>query len=284
MIKISSYIITFICATVVAILIKTFIGQPCYISTESMENTLYKGDYVWVNKWKYGVVLPHNLSEIPIINIFTWMTGLRNIDRKNDWGYHRIKTGRNPLRFDISVFSSPENPEIFITKRIIGLPGDTISLKQGHLFINHKYVKQPKGIIRIRRAHPVKFPHNTNWTTLDYGTIVIPQKDMSITLNTNNFLWIKDLANKEGEILDIQEDSFFLNRKSTNEYTFKQNYYFVLGDNRNNSNDSRFYGFIPEQNLIGTINFIIFSINTSFPIGFAFRENRFVKFLYTEFD
>ena len=67
------------------VLIRLFLGEPCYIPSESMEPTLCTGDWVWVDKASCGALLPDRFADIPLLNVFTWITFLREKDLKNNW-------------------------------------------------------------------------------------------------------------------------------------------------------------------------------------------------------
>ena len=245
------------------ILVRIFIGQPSYISSGSMENTLMSGDYVWVNKLTYGPVMPRRFADIPLINAFTWIKRLREKDKQNDWGYNRLKVGRSPLLGDIAVYSSTETQGVWIVKRIAGCPGDTILIKEGELIVNGQSSDHMSTIIKTESGDQARFPFNTTWTSHNYGPLVIPGKEVRIKLDKDNYLWIKDIAKTEGRTLTCARDSiFFCNGEKINAYTFNKDYYFMLGDNRRNSLDSRFSGFISEQKIEGIISFVLFSIDT----------------------
>jgi signal peptidase I len=101
---------------------------------------------------------------------------------------------------------------------------------------------------------------NSNWTLDDMGPIIIPQKGMQINLNPDTFMLYK-------KVLDLFEKTkvtekngiYFVNGKSSKTYTFKLNYYFMMGDNRKGTSDSRLWGFLPETNIVGKVQCILFS-------------------------
>ena len=92
------------------------------------------------------------------------------------------------------------------------------------------------------------------WDTDNFGPVTLPQKGKTITLNLkNHYLYQMLINNQENNIMILGNAIFTINDKITNQYTFKKNYYFILNDNRHETNDSRSYGFIPEDQIVGKI-------------------------------
>lgn len=137
---------------------------------------------------------------------------------------------RAPKRGDIVVFLSPKEPGLHVVKRVIGAPGDRVRLEQGRLFINGK--EEPEPYV-IPSDHPDIFADNFP-ATPNYVRGVTPEWNVQLPLHT-----------REGELV-VPEGS-----------------YFVMGDNRGESYDSRYWGFLPQENVIGRPLFIFWSFEAT---------------------
>lgn len=99
-----------------------------------------------------------------------------------------------------------------------------------------------------------------NWTLDNYGSIIIPKQGMKISLTNDTFNLYKEIIeNYENTTIKKQKEVFFVDGKIITSYTFKKNYYFMMGDNRNDSQDSRYIGLIPEEKIVGKVSCILFS-------------------------
>lgn len=123
------------------------------------------------------------------------------------------------------------------------------------------------------------FPVDRNWNADFYGPLYIPKKGDILKLNKGNITQYIDLIRKyENNSLVIKGDSIYINGKLSNTYKVKQDYYFMIGDNRDNSLDSRFFGFVPEDHILGKPVFIWFSVQGVFDNGdFNIRWKRMFK-------
>lgn len=108
------------------------------------------------------------------------------------------------------------------------------------------------------------FPHNTNWTVDNFGPITIPEEGKTVELNQQNLpLYKRIIVNYEGNSLENNGSTIKINGEVTKSYTFKQNYYWMMGDNRHRSEDSRYWGFVPEDHIVGKPVFIWMSWDTN---------------------
>lgn len=249
-----------ILAAVLAFTSKVFIAEAYRIPTSSMESTLFAGDYVIVNKLLYG---PKTPEVIPFTNI-------------------QIPSIKFPMisqieRNDVLIFEYPgiinhdfsEQKSNYV-KRCVGLPGDTLSIINRKVHINGKVLDEPSTLHFTRSKskffgvpNSSIFPHDSEWNEDNYGPILIPKKDLTIKLSPRNISrWI-DLIIFENDKshFEITNGKILQDGVEIDSYTFKNNYYFFLGDNRDESYDSRFWGFVPEQNIIGRPMIIYWSVD-----------------------
>lgn len=153
--------------------------------------------------------------------------------------------GRN----DIIVFNHPGDEGAQLVKRCIGLPGDTVSICKGAVYVNGRIVPALSSVKKNGEDVPVDFPlRSLGWTTNNYGPVVTPTKGTVIAIDSVN----------------VQLYRFVLQPKSNTSpsdtfCTFRTNGYFVLGDNRGNSLDSRYWGFVPEELIVGKVLMVYFS-------------------------
>jgi signal peptidase I len=120
----------------------------------------------------------------------------------------------------------------------------------------------------------------TGWTRDNYGPIWIPKKGESIKLNMKNIaIYERPIKVYEGNDLQVKNGKIFINGKLATSYTFKMDYYWMMGDNRHNSADSRYWGFVPEDHIVGKPIFIWWSHDVDHPGFSGIRWHRLFKFV-----
>lgn len=258
-------------AAIAAFFIITFVIQNTRIPTGSMEDTILVGDFVLVNKFIYGSsspkYIPFTETEIP---------------------HFRLPALREPRPKDIVVFEFPGDRDLVkatevgvnYVKRCIGTPGDTIQIIDKVVFVNGKqfwlppHIKylspypRPKGFVE-----PRIFPKGMPWNEDDYGPLIIPKKGYVINLSLNNIeQWRTAIDREYGKnVVEINGSTITIEGKPVSSYTFKKDYYFMMGDNRDDSLDSRFWGFVPRDLIVGEAFITLFSWDREIPFTDLFR-------------
>lgn len=265
------------------ILIRVFVCELGVIPSPSMLSTIKNGDWILIDKFTYGAKLPDRWSDVPVINAFTWIPFLRHADSTVNWSYGRLPGFRPVKRSDIVVFSQKENPRVRIIKRVVGIAGDTVQIRDGRVIVNRTELKLPDTVFPTVFEEEImtSFPSTeTGWTIHNYGPIVIPSAGDSILLNSQTFDYVKDIvAFEQGDSIVKKDSSYYLRDEPILAYKVQQNYYFVLGDNRKNSIDSRYTGFVAANQVVGRVNMILFSYNKEKPSWYKFRNDRFFRII-----
>ena len=124
------------------------------------------------------------------------------------------------------------------------------------------------------------FPNNAGyvWTEDNFGPLWVPRKDATVALTLENLpLYERIIKNYEGNSLEVKNGVIYINGKEAEEYTFKMDYYFMMGDNRHMSADSRYWGFVPEDHVVGTPSFVWLSIDKYKPFPSNIRWERMFR-------
>jgi signal peptidase I len=186
------YARSFFPVILIVLLIRSFLFEPFRIPSDSMMPTLLDGDFIFVNKYAYGLRLPVINSKVVAIN--------------------------SPQRGDVIVFRLPSDPSTNYIKRLVGLPGDHIVVRDRQLFVNGE--RMPMRLDGVYQGHG----------------------------HTGARIGFEQLGAAEHEVLYLMD-------RYTRDYeqTVPEGHFFFMGDNRDNSRDSRFpeVGFVPERNLVG---------------------------------
>jgi|WetSurMetagenome_2_1015567.scaffolds.fasta_scaffold72206_1 signal peptidase I len=270
--KPKEYFDALVFAAIVAFIIKVFLFEAYRIPTGSMENTLLVGDFLLVTKFTYGATTPRN---IPFTDIRV--------------PYVKLPEFKEPKLGDIIVFDFPGDRDekaskevLNYIKRCVGLPGDSIKVvnkvlyNNGVAFTNPPNSKFISPLQTANMSNPRIFPKGSGWNEDNYGPIRVPKEGDKIKIDSTNFESWRMFVIKEGRKIELRNDKkVYVDDKELPDgfYTVKRDYLFMMGDNRNNSLDSRFWGFMPRENVVGEAFLIYWSWDAN--IGF----NEFFKLL-----
>ncbi len=230
-----------IIAAIFATILRVFVVESYRIPTGSMESTLLAGDFLFVNKYVYGPKIPFTDIRLP---------GVKKVDRG-----------------DIIVFKFPKDRSLNYIKRCVALSGDTLEIHGQELSINKKPAPLPPHaqFIGNRMAAGdgdyMIFPQFSNFNKDNYGPIRIPGKGDVVPLNPATYPLYSALIADEGHEVSLQGRTVFIDGTPVQNYTVQSNYYFAMGDNRDNSLDSRFWGFLPEKDIVGQALMVYWSWN-----------------------
>lgn len=360
-------------ALIAVYFINIFVFQNYQIPSSSLEKSLLVGDYLFVSKLSYGPRVPNTPISFPLVqNTLPILDSKSYLDWPK-WGYKRVKGLGEVKRNDIVVFNFPagdtiaikmQNPDYYTlleevgrerinldkntfgdviyrpvdkrenyVKRCIGMPGDTIEIRNNQVYIDGKEAKNPvemqlnyyletdgsplteeqfrlldiskddrilassngyqnllsfmgftpnangqynpvyrlpltaKALSIAKKLPIVKqiviepdawagttYPvgYKTGWSRDNLGPLWIPKKGETIPLTERNLaLYTRCIKNYENNTLEVKDGKVYINGKPETSYTFKYDYFWMMGDNRHNSADSRSWGFVPEDHVVG---------------------------------
>lgn len=336
-------------------LIRVFFIEAYKIPTSSMEPTLQVGDFMFVSKAHYGSRVPNTPLGLPFMHHTIPGTKSRAYSELIKWDYKRLPGLQKIKRNDIAVFNIPfehdmqdgwskvyysgieydsrpvDKREHYI-KRVIGVPGDSIEVRDRQVYVNGKIGENPE-LLQFKYQYkastpsgrlsmnalsktgvrtyinyrmgggnpqiysngqvstdidatpaaaaelsknplvtsvdmqpsntPAGFPSSARelgWTGDNYGPIWIPKKGSTVQLTKKNFdIYRTAIEVYEGNEVSFKDNKILLNGEEVSSYTFKMDYFWMMGDNRHSSLDSRAWGFVPEDHIVGKPLFVFFS-------------------------
>lgn len=250
-------IIVFYFIVAISILIRVLSLAFFRVPTDSMQPTLLSGDNILVNKTIMGA------------RIFDIWEAAEDKDVE----IHRLPGLGKVKRNDVLVFHYPYPHSKdslsmhllkYYVKRCIALPGDTMGIKQGHYYV--KGVKEPIGNVEaqeriaglkkddVRGIVMDTYPWDKyiNWTIQDFGPLHVPAKGQTVAMDSTAVkLYRKLIEWEQKKPLTREGSKVYLGDSLIQEYRFRENYYFMGGDNMENSEDSRYWGLLPEPYIVG---------------------------------
>lgn len=230
--------------------LNSFVIASFEVPTGSMENEIMTGDFLFVNKFIYGGSSPRN---IPFTNVrlpYFTIPGFDDVERG-----------------DVIVFVFPgqrdeSDPEefSFYLKRCMAKGGDTLQVVDRVVYVNGEPVPFPRNVrfnmLSIKPAgepDPRIFPPGSNFNEDNYGPVVIPRKGDTLSVNRENVSQWRVFIEREGHRVSLgRNGTVMIDGRASETYVVERNYVFGMGDNRDNSLDSRFWGFIPEDDIVGS--------------------------------
>ena len=359
----------------ISLAIKVLFVEAYKIPTPSMEETLLAGDFIFVSKLSYGPRLPNTPLSIPFFHN-TLPSGKKSYSERirmpyrRLWGFSRVRRddiivfnfpegdtmvaqypgqnyyslvrqyGRDYIHSQFDIITHPPDKREHFIKRCVALPGDTVRIIEGKVFVNGRessltpgkkfryyvttrgnplpeelldslhikessvtynpvnslhvlYLTQKK--LEILRSYPgvrsIKqyveptlsfqnqeiYPHSDSfrWTLDHFGPLGVPGKGDTVRLNMKNLpLYRRLIEVYEQNELEVRDRQILINDCPSDHYIMKMDYYFVMGDNHHNSADSRNWGFVPEDHLLGKAVLIWLSVEPDRPVLEGLRKER----------
>ena len=250
---------TILGAIVMVMIINGLLIASFVVPTGSMERTVMTGDFLFVNKFIYG---PSTPQLIPFLNV--------------PLPYFRFPGIRDPRKGDVIVFIFPgnrdevEDPNFqYYLKRCVAVSGDVLEIRDNEVYVNGRHQPlPPEGVYdplvgdRYDEASQT-FPPGRGYTHDNYGPLKVPGEGDVVELTVQNYQEWVTFIRREGHTVELNGNTILIDGQPATSYKVERNYCFGMGDNRDHSLDSRFWGFIPMENVVGTPIMVYWSWDTN---------------------
>lgn len=331
-------------AVIAASLIRWATFEAYTIPTPSMEKSLLVGDFLFVSKLHYGPRTPMTPLQVPLTHQTIWGTNIPSYSDAIQLKSYRLPGFSEVQRNDVVVFNYPpeeQHPADLRTnyiKRAIGLPGDSLEVRDMQVYINGKAIENPEKMqfkyiiiptmqlsdkffqdrninladkqmfdkgylidatpelakeieqldfikeVILYKATPdeveaaifPQVPSKYKWSRDFFGPIYIPKEGATVAITPESLPFYERVITEyeHNENAEIRDGKLFIDGKEVTQYTFKQDYYFMMGDNRHNSLDSRYWGYVPADHVVGKAVMIWMSTNPEGSFFSRIRWNR----------
>lgn len=306
--KFLRWILAFSGAIIIVLLLRCFAFTSCLIPSEGMENSLFRGEHILVNKWSYGL-------RLPLMSLFPYQR----------WNSRPVQ------KEDIVVFNNPgslsqpiiDRREVFIS-RCVGAPGDTIYVDSLFSVISPERHESPdqkrlyhyplnresqldslmtilsitnNRLMGVHEANNVRSFSRYEYYLLDQAMsgnnwlqpvrataekeshpLIIPGKGKAVRIYPwNRTLLRNTLVLHEGKHAEIKNDTLYIDGRPTQHCYFTKDYYWMASNNSVNLSDSRLFGFVPQDHVIGKASLIWFSKENDSHLFNGYRWNRFFQ-------
>ncbi|UCH63442.1 MAG: signal peptidase I [Fidelibacterota bacterium] len=237
----------------IALALRATVVEAYIVPTGSMEKTIMIGDFLIGNKFIYGMRTPDWLG-IPYTRLgfsIPWL---------------RFPAFRQPRSGDVVIFKYPHDPQDKYVKRLIAGPGQTVEIREREILVAGESFYHPEHLQFLERKSqpedwidPNIFPRG-NGNKDHYGLLRVPSEgDTLSAAHDQVVLWY--VARMDGHTPHLVRNQIFLDDQPITQYVVEQDYYFMMGDNRDQSYDSRFWGFVPHDHILGEALFVYFSLD-----------------------
>ncbi|MBO8131973.1 MAG: signal peptidase I [Candidatus Marinimicrobia bacterium] len=268
--KIKQEIKSWIIIILIAVGLKATVIEAYQVPTGSMENTILVGDFLLGNKFIYGPCTPRWIG-IPWTRIgfgIPWI---------------RLPKFRKPKQNDVVIFKFPKDTYYNYVKRCVAGPGQTIEIRDKVIYVDGKRFKNAPNAKFISNFiypkgwnEPGIFPKGAG-NKDNYGPVYVPAKGDTLWFGIHNTDIIRNVVELAHHKFELRNGKMYIDGKYQDYYVVEQDHYFMIGDNRDNSYDSRYWGFVPYELITGKALLVYFSWDKNIPFFKLLKKFRWTR-------